>query len=54
MSTRTMRISGEYQEGYEAYGEGVDGYEAQPYEQTSQEFVDWFAGWLEAREADQA
>jgi len=51
---KTIRISIEHQEGYEAYGEGIDGYSAKPYPDGTQELVDWFAGWLDARNQDQA
>ena len=46
--TRTMTHSGEYEEGYAAYGDGVDGYAAKPYHEMTQEMTDWFAGWLAA------
>lgn len=42
----------EFREGAEAYAEGVDGYAAKPYPEGSQELVDWFAGWLAARDED--
>ena len=45
-------LSLEYTEGREAYANGVEGYTATPYPEMSQELVDWFAGWLAARDAD--
>lgn len=42
----------EFREGFEAYGEGVDGYAATPYAECSQEMTDWFAGWVAAKNAD--
>lgn len=52
MTTRTMTISSEFEEGREAYAEGVDGYAAKPYDEMSQAMTDWFAGWIAARNAD--
>ena len=44
----------EFREGYEAYGEGIDGYAAKPYVDCTQEMTDWFAGWIAARNEDMA
>lgn len=53
MTSRNIRISIEFEEGYEAYGEGIDGYAAAPYPELTQEMTDWFAGWIAARNDDQ-
>jgi ribosome modulation factor len=52
--TTTLRISIEFEEGYAAYGDGVDGYAAKPYPDLTQEMTDWFAGWIAARNDDKA
>lgn len=52
MTTRTMTISAEYQEGREAYADGIDGYAATPYPEMTRAMTDWFAGWINARNAD--
>ena len=44
----------EFREGYEAYGDGIDGYAAKPYVDGTQEMTDWFAGWIAARNEDMA
>ena len=54
MTTKTMRISGEFEEGREAYAEGIDGYAATPYPELTQEMTDWFSGWIAARNEDLA
>lgn len=54
MTTRTLTISAEFQEGLEAYADGIDGYAAKPYADMTQAMTDWFAGWLAARNADKA
>jgi hypothetical protein len=46
------RISLEFNEGQEAYAEGIDGYSATPYTECTQQMTDWFAGWLYARNQD--
>lgn len=53
MSSRNIRISIEFEEGYEAYGDGIDGYAATPYPDCTQEMTDWFGGWVAARNEDQ-
>lgn len=50
--TRTMRVSAEFEEGQQAYADGIDGYAAKPYPELTQPMTDWFAGWLDARNAD--
>jgi hypothetical protein len=45
-------VSIEFQEGKDAYADGVDGYAATPYLDGTQEMTDWFAGWIAARNAD--
>ena len=52
--TKTLRISIEFEEGREAYAEGIDGYAATPYPELTQEMTDWFAGWIAARNEDLA
>lgn len=47
-------VSIEFSEGRDAYADGIDGYQAQPYPEMTQELVDWFAGWLDARNEDRA
>ena len=47
-----MRMTLEFNEGAQAYADGIDGYAATPYAEGSQELVDWFAGWLYARKLD--
>ena len=47
-----MRNTLEFNEGYTAYGEGIDGYAAVPYPEYSQAMTDWFVGWLAARDDD--
>lgn len=42
----------EFREGYEAYGDGIDGYAATPYPDCTQPMTDWFAGWIAARDED--
>jgi beta-lactamase class D len=42
----------EFGEGYAAYADGVDGYDAKPYPELTQEMTDWFAGWVAAKNAD--
>ncbi len=49
-----MRHTLEFNEGREAYADGIDGYAATPYPEMTQEIVDWFAGWLAARDQDRA
>ena len=44
----------EFQEGFAAYGEGIDGYAATPYTDGTQEMTDWFAGWVAAKTQDQS
>lgn len=53
MTSRTIQISIEFEEGMEAYAEGIDGYAARPYPELTQEMTDWFAGWIAARNEDQ-
>lgn len=48
------RMTLEFNEGVEAYANGVDGYAATPYPDMTQEMTDWFAGWLFARNADKS
>ena len=52
--TTTLRISIKFEEGYAAYGEGIDGYAATPYPELTQPMTDWFAGWVAAKNADLA
>lgn len=47
-----MRVSAEFEEGQQAYADGIDGYAAKPYPELTQPMTDWFAGWLDARNAD--
>ena len=49
---RTMTTSHEFEEGQEAYADGIDGYAAKPYDEMTQPMTDWFAGWLTAKNAD--
>jgi ribosome modulation factor len=49
-----MRISIEFEEGREAYADGIDGYAATPYADCTQKMTDWFAGWIAARNEDLA
>ena len=44
----------EFQEGFDAYADGVDGYAATPYAELTQQMTDWFAGWIAARNLDLA
>ncbi len=37
----------EFNEGYDAY---LDGIETSPYEEGTMEAVDWFVGWMTARD----
>lgn len=53
MTVRILRTSIEFDEGYQAYGEGIDGYAARPYPDLTQEMTDWFAGWISAKNEDQ-
>jgi len=53
MTIRTIDTSIEFEEGYRAYGEGIDGYDARPYPDLTQEMTDWFAGWISAKDSDQ-
>lgn len=53
-ATTNSRISLEFQEGQQAYSDGVDGYAATPYPDLTQEMTDWFAGWVAAKNADLA
>lgn len=46
------RISLEFREGFEAYGDGIDGYSARPYPDCTQPMTDWFAGWIAAKNED--
>jgi hypothetical protein len=48
----THRHSIEFNEGMEAYADGIDGYAATPYAWDTQAMTDWFAGWLYARNQD--
>lgn len=54
LSSQAVRVSLEFKEGFEAYGEGIDGYAATPYPDCTQEMTGWFAGWVAARNADLA
>ena len=53
MTTKTLRISVEFEEGRAAYADGIDGYAATPYPDCTQEMTDWFAGWIAAKNEDQ-
>lgn len=46
------RHSLEFDEGKQAYADGVDGYAATPYPDCTQPMTDWFAGWVAARNLD--
>lgn len=47
------KTSLEFAEGKRAYADGIDGYAATPYDDSTQQMTDWFAGWIAARNADQ-
>ena len=44
----------EYREGQAAFADGIDGYAATPYTDGTQQMTDWFAGWIEARNAERS
>ena len=44
----------EFKEGFQAYGDGIDGYAATPYPDGTQQMTDWFAGWVAAKNTDLA